>query len=691
MTEHARDLLIEIGTEELPPAALETLANALTEQVQTGLAEAAIAGNAYQTYATPRRLGLLVRQVPVTQPTQTIERRGPALDKAFDAEGQPTKAVLGFARSCGVDVAELDRMETPKGTWLVFRKQAPGQASAALIPDILTEAISKLPIPKRMRWGTSEAEFVRPVHWLVLLFGDEVIPAELLDVTAGRHSYGHRFHHPGTIAIDAPATYAHQLRETGWVMAELAERHETIRQQVAAAAAELGGQPLLDEALLAEVTALVEWPVPITGHFDARFLKVPQEALILTMQQHQKYFPVVDANGQLLPHFITISNIASRAPEQVRLGNERVIRPRLADAEFFWNQDRKRSLASRIDDLEAMLFQQKLGTLRVKSERVAQLAETIAAQLKVDPAQARRAALLAKCDLLTDMVFEFTELQGIMGRYYALHDGEPVEVAAAMAEHYLPRQAGDTLPSTGVGRCLALADKLDTLVGIFAIGQRPTGVKDPFGLRRAALGVLRILIEQRLDLDLEALLQAAATGLAGQVDADHAPVEVFDYCMDRLRGYYHERGIAHDRIEAVLARRPTRPFDIDRRLQAVQAFLDLPEAASLAAANKRIHNILKKTDADVPNTVDSALLQEPAEQALHDQVTARHAPVTAQLVAGNYQTAMTQLAGLRDAVDQFFDTVLVMAEDPNLQRNRLALLGQLQSLFLGTADLSKLQ
>lgn len=694
------DLLIEIGTEELPPKALKGLSEAFLEGVRAGLKDAGLPADDIEPYAAPRRLALLVRALPLRQADRIQERRGPALQAAFDEDGNATPAAQGFARSCGVGVEDLQKLETDKGAWLVYRVQEPGKATAELVPGIVEQALAKLPIPKRMRWGAGEAEFVRPVQWVVLLLGETPIEAEILGVPAGRETRGHRFHHPAPLYLGEPAAYAPLLETEGKVMASFAARREAIRGQVDEAAARLEGRAVIEDDLLDEVTALVEWPVALAGTFEEKFLAVPQEALISTMQGNQKYFALVDEKGRLMRHFIIIANIESHDPAKIIMGNERVIRPRFADAAFFWEQDKKTPLAARREALKTVVFEKQLGTLYQKTERVAQLAEAIAAELGVDRAQARRAAELSKCDLLTSMVYEFTELQGIMGRYYARHDGEPGAVAQALDEQYMPRQAGDALPAEPVGQVLALADRLDTLVGIFAIGQRPTGTKDPYGLRRAALGVLRILIEKGLDLDLEQLIARAAANLAAQVGEakwakglkDGSTVgEVFDYVMERLKAYYVDQGIAADGIDAVLARRPTRPVDCDRRVRAVQAFRRLPEAQALAAANKRIANILKQAEGEAVGLVDAKRLVEPAERALHEAVQALRADVERQFDAGDYETALGTLAELRVPVDRFFDEVMVMAEDAALKRNRIALLKGLADLFLRAADIARLQ
>ena len=684
-----QDLLVEIGTEELPPKALPTLSAAFTDSIVKGLADAGLQAETIIPYAAPRRLAVWVKGVAAQQADQIIEKRGPALKGAFDASGNPTKAALAFAASCGVAVADLGKLETDKGAWLVFRQQQAGQATAALFPAMVEKSLASLPIPKRMRWGSGTAEFVRPVHWIVMLADEAVIDAEILGIKTGRESYGHRFHAPDAVSITSPATYAAQL-QTAFVVADFAARRDTIRQQVQTSAASFGGTAVMPEGLLDEVTALVEYPNAVAGKFEERFLDVPQEALISTMQDNQKYFALVDANGKLMPHFITIANIDSRDVARVAEGNERVIRPRFSDAEFFWTQDKKQTLASRREGLKTMVFQQKLGTLYDKSARVAQLAAYIAEQLGADAALAVRAAELGKCDLITNMVFEFTELQGIMGRYYANHDGEAAEVAAALDEQYMPRFAGDELPASKTGQILALAERLDTLAGIFGIGQKPTGAKDPFGLRRAALGALRLLIEKQLPLDLADLLDKAADNLSAQLGSKPVTNETVDYILERLRGYYQEQGIGGDVVEAVAALKPTQPLDFDRRVKAVAAFRQLTAAESLAAANKRISNILKKVDGELPQTVNADLLQLPAEQALAQAVQAQQDKVLPLFASGDYEAALLSLAELREPVDQFFDEVMVMADDVALKNNRLALLNSLRGLFLRVADLSVL-
>jgi len=681
-----RDLLIEIGTEEMPPTALFRLSEALGQGIRDSLDKAELHYGEFRIFATPRRLAVLVHDLPIQQSERRLERRGPALSAAYDPTGQPTKAAAGFARSCGVEVSDLRTVETDKGAWLVHQQTLPGAATQSLIPELVTEALASLPIPKRMRWADRNDEFVRPVRWVILLFGDEVIPATILGVEAGKETRGHRFHYPDFITIADPRIYSDILKTEGKVIADFTERRQTIQQQANSAAEQVGGQVVIDPDLLDEITALVEWPAALLGNFERRFLNVPQEVLITTMQDNQRYFPVVDATGRLMPHFITITNLESKDPQQVREGNERVIRPRFSDAEFFWLQDRKQSLSSHHEALKSVIFQQRLGSLYDKSERLADLARFIAEHSGGNPDWAERAARLAKCDLLTQMVQEFPTLQGIMGRYYARHDGETEEVAQSQEEQYRPRFAGDELPSTATGKAVALADRLDTLVGIFAIGQMPTGTSDPFALRRAGLGVLRILIEGAIDLDLTHLLEKATDHFTPELKAENAIGPVFDFMMERLRGYYQEQNFRPDTFEAVLACRPTRPTDFDRRIRAVADFRQLPAAVSLAAANKRIRNILKQVDGVLPFQVRPDLLAEAAEQALAGNLAELSSEVIPLMESGYYGEALTRLAALREPVDAFFEEVLVMVDNQSLRENRIALLNELGSLFLRVAD-----
>ncbi|BAN68004.1 glycine--tRNA ligase subunit beta [endosymbiont of unidentified scaly snail isolate Monju] len=683
------DLLFELGTEELPPTALKRLSSALEEGFLTGLSEAQLAHGEVIAYATPRRLALLVRDLEQRQPDRDVERRGPAVKAAFDAEGRPTKAAEGFARSCGTTVDQLERLETDKGEWLVFRSHQPGQPAAELLPAIAERALERLPIPKRMRWGDSEAQFVRPVHWLVFLHGDAVVECTLLDTPAGRVTRGHRFHHPEGITLYDPADYAAILENVGKVIAYFPDRRSRIRAQVEATAKKLGGVADIDEALLDEVTALNEWPVPVAGSFDADFLEVPHEALVSTMKGNQKYFPVFDAEGRLLNHFITIANIESREPEMVRAGNERVIRPRLADARFFWEQDGKKRLEDHIDSLRDVVFEKRLGSMYEKSERVAALAARIAEQIGGDVEKARRAGMLSRCDLMTEMVYEFPDMQGIMGRYQALRDGEDPELAHALDEFYMPRFSGDRLPETRTGIAVALAERLDTLVGIFGIGMKPTGDKDPYALRRAALGALRILREHSLSLNVLELLDQAREQLGDRLDDNGVVETVWQFMRDRLRRLYADAGVSADIFEAVITVAPPDLADIEQRIRAVQAFLKLPEAEALIAANKRIGNILKKAGENIPRTVDPERFEETAEQVLLDEIKTVEGGLL--LRTDDYIKQLETLARLREPTDRFFDEVMVMAEDPLVRNNRLALLRRARELFLQVADIGRLQ
>ncbi|MDH5572366.1 MAG: glycine--tRNA ligase subunit beta [Gammaproteobacteria bacterium] len=686
-----QDLLIEIGTEELPPKALKKLSQAFLTGVKAGLDNAELAYSSIKPFASPRRLAIVVTDLDDAQPDKNVERRGPALQAAYDDEGCPTKAADGFARSCGVTVEQLEKVETDKGTWLVFRNDQKGQATVDLIPAIVNDALDKLPIPRRMRWGDLDAQFVRPVHWVVMLFGNTVIDTEILSVKTGRETYGHRYHAPQAITIPAPAEYEVLLESTGKVIADFERRKQTVRAQVEQAAIKLKGKAVIDEDLLDEVTSMVEWPVAVSGNFEERFLDVPSEALILTMATNQKYFHLFDNKGKLLPHFITISNIESKNPLMVSEGNERVIRPRFSDAEFFWNQDRKTRLDKRLESLKHVIFQKKLGSIYDKTKRVMQVASYIAKQLGANELQAIRAAELCKCDLMTQMVGEFPSLQGIMGRYYAQHDGEEYEVAIAQDDYYKPRFAGDALPDNVISQAVAIADRVDTLLGIIASGQIPTGDKDPYALRRAALGVLRILIEKNIALDLQQLLLESASTFDESIGANVASVPVMAFMLDRLHAYYHDRGIRADILDAVTSVNITSPCDINSRIQAVSTFSEMSEAESLAAANKRISNILKKVEAKLPTDIDSSIFVEPEEHALNDRLTQLNDSVTALVNQGEYEQALSQLAGLRETIDNFFDKVMVMAEETKLRDNRIALLNQLHNLFMQVADISKLQ
>jgi len=684
-----RDFLFELGTEELPPKSLFTLARALADGVQKGMASAGLAHGEIDWFATPRRLAVRVHGLAERQPDQEIKRQGPAVANAFDASGQPTKAAAGFAASCGVGVDQLQQVDGPKGRVLMFVGTRKGEPTTALLPGIVKASLDALPIAKRMRWGAGDTEFVRPVHWAVMLFGTAVVECEILGVSAGKHSRGHRFHAPAPLAIASPAKYVEALKKAH-VVAEVAERRELIKAKALLVS---NGQAVIDDALLDEVTALVEWPVPLLGRFDARYLELPQEVPIATMQDHQRYFPVRTADGALRNEFVAVANIDSRDPDKVRDGNERVIRPRLADADFFWTSDRRERLEARRPMLKSVTFQAKLGSLHDKAERVGRLAVRIAESSDGDATLARRAAELSKCDLLTLMVGEFPELQGLMGKYYAQHDGEPPEVCAALEEQYWPRFAGDHVPETRTGIALALADKLDTLAGIFAIGQKPTGTRDPFGLRRAALGVLRTILERQLDLDLRQLVESAVA--AQPVEKKPEVVEeVWTYIVERLRSSYLEgdatRTVTTEMFDAVVASRTQSILDMDLRLRALERFLKMSEAESLAAANKRIANILRKAPGDLSGAVDTSRLQDGAERQLFEHVISMERAVNPLFARREYAQALTQLASLRDDVDRFFDSVMVMAEDADVRANRLGLLLRLRGLFLQFADLSRL-
>ncbi|MCC7257640.1 MAG: glycine--tRNA ligase subunit beta [Gammaproteobacteria bacterium] len=691
------DFLVEIGTEELPPKALRDLEQAFANGMVTRLAAAGLGGGTPRSFATPRRLALLVPALAVEQPARTIEKRGPPFKVAFDAAGKPTRAAEAFAAGCGVTVEALEKLETPQGAWLVHRGESTGRAAAELLPAMVAETLAELPVPRRMRWGSRDVEFVRPVHWLVMILGTEVVPGEILGLAAGRTTRGHRFLSQGPLEIAHADDYDTLLREQGFVIADFATRRERVREDALAAGRALGGETVIDEAVLDEVTALVEWPVPVTGHFDDRYLRLPEEVLMATLQGHQRYFPVRGPGERLLARFVTISNLVSRDPEQVRRGNERVVKPRLADAAFFWEQDLRRSLAQRAPALADIVFQRGLGSLADKSARMATLGRLMAPQLAADPDIVDRAARLAKADLLTDLVREFPELQGRMGYYYARHAGEPDTVATAIEEQYLPRFAGDRLAGSAAGQCLALADRLDTLAGVFALGKRPSGNKDPFGLRRAALGLVRTLIEARLDVALPELIAAAVAAQPVKIaDRGALASELHDFIVERLRAWYLDGqapgfapgDVTTETFEAVRLRAPASPLDFNARLGAVRAFMAMSEAPSLAVANKRIANILKGVKDDVSDRVDPALFEAPEERRLHEVLEGLLALHRADLASRRYGEVLRRLAALRDPVDAFFTAVMVMTDDTAKRHNRIALLRRLRQLFLDVADLS---
>lgn len=685
-----QNFLVEIGTEELPPKALKTLATSFADNVEAELNQAGLTFDKIEWFAAPRRLAVKVLNLATQQPSKEIEKRGPAVSAAFDAEGKPTKAAEGWARGCGITVEQAERIATDKGEWLVHRAKIEGQPTKNLLNDIVANALAKLPIPKPMRWADKTVQFIRPVHTVTMLLGDELIEGEILGVTSARTIRGHRFLGEKEFEIQHADQYPQLLREKGSVVANFNERKAEILAKSQAKATALGGVADIEESLLEEVTSLVEYPNVLAAKFEERFLAVPAEALVYTMKGDQKYFPIYDKDGKLLPHFIFVSNINPEDPTAIIEGNEKVVRPRLTDAEFFFNTDLKQKLVDRLPRLETVLFQQQLGTLKDKTDRIEQLAGEIAKQIGADEAKAKRAGLLSKCDLMTNMVFEFTDTQGVMGMHYARHDGEDEEVAVALNEQYMPRFAGDELPKSLVASAVALADKFDTLTGIFGIGQAPKGSADPFALRRAALGALRIIVEKNLPLDLEDLVKKSAALFGDKLTNKNVVADVVDFMLGRFRAWYQDEGIAVDVIQAVLARHPTRPADFDARVRAVSHFRTLDSAEALAAANKRVSNILAKADAAI-GEINLTACVEPAEKALAEAVLALRTEVQPLIAQGDYTAVLDKLANLRTPVDSFFDNVMVNAEDPALRQNRLAILNTLQGLFLQVADISVLQ
>ena len=685
-----QNFLVEIGTEELPPKALKTLATSFADNVEAELNQAGVTFDKIEWFAAPRRLAVKVLNLATQQPSKEIEKRGPAVSAAFDAEGKPTKAAEGWARGCGITVEQAERIATDKGEWLVHRAKIEGQPTKNLLNDIVANALAKLPIPKPMRWADKTVQFIRPVHTVTMLLADELIEGEILGVASARTIRGHRFLGEKEFEIQHADQYPQLLREKGSVVADFNERKAEILAKSQAKATALGGVADIEESLLEEVTSLVEYPNVLAAKFEERFLEVPAEALVYTMKGDQKYFPIYDKDGKLLPHFIFVSNINPEDPTAIIEGNEKVVRPRLTDAEFFFKTDLKQKLVDRLPRLESVLFQQQLGTLKDKTDRIEQLAGEIAKQIGADEAKAKRAGLLSKCDLMTNMVFEFTDTQGVMGMHYARHDGEDEEVAVALNEQYMPRFAGDELPKSLVASAVALADKFDTLTGIFGIGQAPKGSADPFALRRAALGALRIIVEKNLPLDLEDLVKKSAALFGDKLTNQNVVADVVDFMLGRFRAWYQDEGIAVDVIQAVLARRPTRPADFDARVRAVSHFRTLDSAEALAAANKRVSNILAKADAAI-GEINLTACVEPTEKALAEAVLALRTEVQPLIAQGDYTAVLDKLANLRAPVDSFFDNVMVNAEDPALRQNRLAILNTLQGLFLQVADISVLQ
>ncbi|ANQ24948.1 glycine--tRNA ligase subunit beta [Vibrio natriegens] len=686
----AKEFLIELGTEELPPTQLRTLAEAFAANFEAELASAELAHEGIKWYAAPRRLALKVAALAESQSDKVVEKRGPAVSAAFDADGNPTKAAQGWARGCGITVDQADRMVTDKGEWLLFKQEVKGQPASEIIVELAAKALANLPIAKPMRWGNKTTQFIRPVKTLTMLMGSDLIEGEILGVASARTIRGHRFMGEQEFTIDSAEQYPAILEERGKVMADYEARKAIILADAKKAAAAVGGIADLEDDLVEEVTSLVEWPVVLTAKFEEEFLKVPSEALVYTMKGDQKYFPVYSEDKKLLPNFIFVSNIESKEPRHVIEGNEKVVRPRLADAEFFFNTDRKRPLIDRLPELENAIFQKQLGTIKDKTDRITALSGYIAKQIGADVEKSTRAGLLAKCDLMTSMVFEFTDTQGVMGMHYATHDGEDEQVALALYEQYMPRFAGDVLPSTAISSAVAMADKLDTIVGIFGIGQAPKG-SDPFALRRASLGVLRIIVENGYNLDLLDLIREAKVQFGSKLTNDNVEQDVIEFMLGRFNAWYKDEGFSVDIIQAVLARRPTKPADFDQRVKAVSHFRELEAAESLAAANKRVGNILAKFDGELAEEIDLSLLQEDAEKALAESVEVMTEALEPAFATGNYREALSKLADLREPVDAFFDNVMVMADDEALKKNRLTLLNNLRNLFLQIADISLLQ
>ncbi|MBA6351753.1 MULTISPECIES: glycine--tRNA ligase subunit beta [unclassified Colwellia] len=683
-------LLIELGTEELPPKSLKNLAVTFYQQIKDQLDSAGLTYEDIQWFATPRRLAVKVSQLVEKQADKEIEKRGPAIDVAFDAEGNPSKAAQGWARSNGISVEEAQRLKTDKGEWLLHRATQTGKTIAELIPAMVNIAVSKLPVPKPMRWGSTRTQFIRPVHTLTIMFGAEIIAGETLEVSSSNVVTGHRFHHEGFVTLAHANEYEDKLT-SAFVQVNYQERQALILSEINKAAQQLDGVALIDDELLEEVTGLVEWPVILIGSFDKAFLDVPAEPLIYSMKDHQKYFPVNDKNGQLLNKFIFVTNIESKDPIQVIKGNEKVIRPRLADAEFFFKTDKSKTLASRLESLSSVLFQKQLGTLKEKSERIASLSAVIAGQIGENTEQAKRAGLLSKTDLMSDMVLEFPQVQGTMGKYYAENDGEAPEVAQALEDQYRPRYAGDALPEGNIGCAVAIADKIDSLVGIFGINQAPKGDKDPFALRRAAIGLIRIIIEKKLPLDINTLIEESVSLYGEKLSNENVNVQVVDFVLGRFRAYYQEQGISVDVIQAVLANAPTEPLDFEKRIKAVSHFKSLEQAATLAAANKRVGNILAKFSGELYPTFKADLATETQEKALAEAFNEVKATIAPMMLAKDYQAALTELACLKAPIDNFFDNVMVMADDEAIKTNRLTLLNEIRNSFFAIADVALLQ
>ena len=682
-------LLIELGTEELPPKSLKTLATAFFDNIKSQLDSGDLSYSDIKWFATPRRLAVQVFDLVAKQQDKTVEKRGPAVNVAFDEQGNASKAAMGWARSNGITVEQAERLITPKGEWLLYKATVAGKAISELVPDMVTSALNKLPIAKPMRWGAERTQFIRPVHTLTMMYGDKIIEGAALGVNSSNQIQGHRFHHQGLITLNHANDYQAELLKA-FVEVDYQVRQDKIVAQIKQVSADISAVALIDEDLLEEVTSLVEWPVTLVGTFDADFLNVPAEPLIYSMKDHQKYFPVTTSDGELVNKFIFVSNIESKDPQQVIFGNEKVIRPRLADAEFFFKTDQKQTLESRLSTLETVLFQKQLGTLKEKSERIADLSRVIAAQLGENSDDAYRAGLLSKTDLMSDMVLEFPQVQGTMGKYYAINDGESQAIAQALEDQYRPRYAGDSLPEANIGCAVAISDKIDTLVGIFGINQPPKGDKDPFALRRAAIGVIRIIIEKKLDLDLVMLIKESINLFGDKLSNANTADNVLDFVMGRFRAFYQEQGIAVDVIQAVLAKKPSAPLDFDKRIKAVSYFGQLPEAETLAAANKRVGNILAKFDGQLYDEFKIELASEEPEKDLATIFKAVNLKVAPLMADKNYQAALTELAQLKTPIDTFFDNVMVMSDDEAVKINRLTLLNEIRNSFFAIADISQL-
>ena len=687
-----RDFIFELGCEELPSASVSTLSKALEQELVALLDKVKLSYAAIKSFATPRRIAVLIIDLQSAQASQVIVKRGPALNAAYDSQAKPSQALLGFAKSCGAELSDLRTLSTEKGEWIVYESETPGLDAEILIPELMRQALSKLPLTKPMRWGEGNFEFARPVQWVLMMLGEQAVAADFFGIRSGNQSRGHRFHHPKPLTILNPKTYEKQLKEA-FVIADFATRREEIRQQVEALALTKKATAILPEALLDEVTSIVEWPCAMLGNFNTSFLDVPAEALIASMQVHQKCFALKDSAEKLLPCFIAVANIVSQYPEQVIKGNEKVMHARLSDAAFFFNQDKKSPLSSHIPATKRVVFQLKLGSLEAKSLRLQEFMHYFSQALSLDIHDAKRAAELSKCDLMTGMVGEFPELQGLMGYYYALHDGENRSVAEALNEYYLPRFAADDLPQAPLSKALALADRLDTLVGIFAIGQRPTGIKDPFKLRRQALAIARLLISLPLPLTLSELIRHSLKIYSPLFDYDAALVaEIKEFILERLPSFYQNQGIDADLVLAVRAKQEENLYDFDKRIQALKHFIHYPEAKSLAAACKRVSNILNQSTPDeIVTSVDELLLKEAYEIKLYQQIQLIAETTRPFYESSDYGSILKELATLKPDMDNFFDTVMVMVDEESLRKNRLSLMLSLKNTLQGVVDISKVQ